>query len=162
MKINILIVAGVILMGVGLIVFQSNMRIKINNRPADAEESNFWRNAIGGGVGGLGLIFVLGGVYGMVRGSQQAKRNQYLTQNGIAAEGTVTFVDKNYYTLVNNRPIYSIVEYTYLDKAGNQHTRRVDNLSSDVVIRNQVQVGGKVTIKYSQENPGESVILLVP
>ena len=82
-------------------------------------------------------------------------------QTGIAAEGTVTFADKNYSLLMNKKPVYSIVEYTYVDQSGKQHTRRVETIPSDYVIRNKIEVGGKVAVKYAVEDPGQSTILLV-
>lgn len=156
----VFLAVGVILMVTGVIVSQSHMIVSIQRHRADPETSNIVRYAVGGGVGGLGVVFALVALIGMVRGSQQTKRNQYLVQTGIDAEGTVTFVDKNYAMLINNRPIYSIIEYTYRDGAGNQHTRRIDNANSELVIRKQIQVGAKVAIKYSAQNPGESVIVL--
>jgi hypothetical protein len=161
MKGKIFIFVGIILIGTGVIVSQSNTGVRINNRMANEEVSKNVRNYIGGGVGGLGLFFVIVGLVGMVRGSKQTKRNQYIMQTGIDAQGTVTFVDKNWSVLVNKNPIYSIVEYTYLDRNGNKYTRRINNLSSEIVIRKQIQVGSNVPIKYSAENPGESVIILM-
>lgn len=160
MKGKIFIFVGIILIVTGVIVSQSNTRVRINKQIANAEESKNARNYIGGGVGGLGLIFAIVGLIGVVRGSKQNKRNQYIVQNGIDAQGTVTFVDKNYTMLVNNNPIYSIVEYTYQDKTGNQHTRRINNFNSEIVIRKQIKVGSNIPVKYSAENPGESVIIL--
>lgn len=158
---KILLVVGVILITVGVIVSQSNVGVRIQGRVADPETATIARYAIGGGVGGLGLILGLVGMIGLVRGSRRTKQNQHLMQTGVDAEGTVTFVDKNYALLVNEKPIYSILEYTYRDSAGNQHTRRLDRAPSDFVIRKQIQVGAKVAIKYSAQNPSESVILLM-
>lgn len=113
------------------------------------------------GLGLLGGLFAAFGVKGMMQASQQAKRNQYIMQYGIEVPGTVTFVDKNYTLLVNNRPIYSIVEYTYKDKAGNDHVRRINNMNSEIVIRKQIVVGAAIQVKYAPENPAESVMVLM-
>lgn len=157
---RILVFVGVILIGVGVYVAQSNIGVKINGRRADAETANTARYAIGGGLGGLGALLAIGGVVGMVRGSRETKRKQLIMQTGVDGEGTVTFVDKNYALLVNKTPIYSIVEYTYRDGAGKEHTRRITNASSEVVIRKQIQVGGKVPIKYLPQDPSQSVLVL--
>jgi hypothetical protein len=157
---RVFLIVGVTLMGAGLLVSQTDMNVSVQGRRADAETSRIVRYAVGGGLAGLGAIFTLVGLVGMVRGSRQAKRNQYLLQHGVDAEGTVTFVDRNYSILVNRRPIYSIIEYTYRDAAGNQHTRRITNADSDLVIRKQIHVGAKVAVKYSADNPGESLIVL--
>jgi hypothetical protein len=74
--------------------------------------------------------------------------------------GTVTFVDRNWKILLNKNPIYSIVEYYYKDNLGNQYTRKISNMSSELVIRKQIQVGAKIPVKYLSENPAESVIVI--
>ncbi|MES2837764.1 MAG: DUF3592 domain-containing protein [Bacteroidota bacterium] len=151
---------GIVLIAVGIIVSQSNMKVKINRQRANAEDSKTAISYVAWGLEGLGGIFALIGVMGVIRGKKQNKRNHYILQNGISAEGTVTFVDKNYAVLVNKKPIYSIVEYTYVDSTGSQHTRKVSNISSDIVIRKQILVGSKIQIKYASENPSESVMVL--
>ncbi|MDD3859332.1 MAG: hypothetical protein PHW83_03980 [Bacteroidales bacterium] len=157
---RIFLFIGFILIGTGVIVTQSNARVKINNRFASEEQGNKVKNYIGGGLAGLGLIFSIAGVAGIVSTSKKNKRGKHIMQNGIDAQGTITFVDKNWKLLVNHKPIYSIVEYTYLDSNGQSHSRRISNLNSDLVIRKQLQVGGTIPIKYLAENPGESVIIL--
>ena len=157
---RVFLFVGLILIAVGVYVAQSNMAVRINRQRADAETAATARYAIGGGVGGLGLLFALGGVRSMIRGSKEKKRNQEIMQNGVAAEGTITFVDRNYRVLVNKQPIYSIVEYTYRDSAGNAHKRRTETAPSDAVIRMGLAVGGKVAIKYSAQNPAESLIVV--
>ena len=81
-------------------------------------------------------------------------------QNGIDAVGTVTFVDKNYLITINNAPIYSIVEYTFKDKLGKDYMRRVDTVPSDWVIRNKIEVDGKLKVKYLKENPVQNIMVL--
>jgi hypothetical protein len=157
---RVFLFVGLILIAVGVYVAQSDIGVTINKRRADAETAATARYAIGGGVGGLGLLFALGGVRSMVRGSRSAKRNREIMQTGVAAEATITFVDKNYRVLVNKQPIYSIVEYTYLDRAGQPHKRRTENAPSDAVIRMGLAVGGKVAIKYSAQNPADSLIVV--
>ncbi|HNQ69127.1 MAG TPA: hypothetical protein PKN32_12165 [Bacteroidales bacterium] len=160
MKGIVFIFIGAILIMTGVIVANSNVRIKINNRFADEEQSTKVRNYIGIGLGGLGAVFTVIGLIGAVAGSQKNKRNKEIIRNGIVAQAKVTFVDKNYYILVNKTPIYSIVEYTYNDSNGIQHSRKINNIDSKIVIRNGIQVGSMVPIKYSAENPAESVLIL--
>lgn len=160
MKHKVILFTGIVLIVTGVIVSQSNGRVSINHQQINSEKSKTVIYAIGGGVGGLGLIFSLVGLIGMIGGAKTKKRNLNIVQNGVLVEGTITFLDKNFYLLVNKRPVYSIIEYTYQDSTGLQHTRKINNLNSDIAIRNQLQVGGKVPIKYSSENPAESVIVL--
>jgi hypothetical protein len=117
-------------------------------------------NYVGGGLACLGLFFAFSGIVGTIKQSKRNKLNQQIIQYGVAAQGTVTYVDKNYKFLVNNTPIYSIVEYTYLDSNGITHTRRVSNVNSELVIRQKIQVGSIINIKYSAQNPDESVVVL--
>jgi hypothetical protein len=161
MKDIIFLFVGIILIVTGVIVSQSNTRIVINKQEANAETSNTVRNYIGIGIGGLGLFFAIAGFVGMASSSRQKKKSQQILQNGIAAKGTITFVDKNYSLLVNKKPIYSIIEYTYTDNSGIDHTRRINNFNSDIAIRNNFQVGSVIPIKYSVENPAESVMIIL-
>jgi hypothetical protein len=157
---KVIVFVGIILIAVGAFIFQSDIKVKINRQVANAEDSKTARNYVGGGLIAFGSLFVLGGFARLVRGNKQQKRNLYILQNGIEAQGTVTFVDRNWSVLVNKNPIYSIVEYTFPDKNGNQHTRKISNISSEIVIRKQIQVGSKIPIKYASENPGESVMVV--
>ena len=81
-------------------------------------------------------------------------------QNGIPGRGRVTFVDKNYSMLVNNKPIYSTVEFTFEDHLGRPHVSRKDNVESDLVIRAQIAVGSEVDIKFMAANPDENALLI--
>lgn len=157
---KVIVFVGIVLITVGVIIFQSDMKVKINRQLANAEDSKTAKTYVGGGIIGLGSLFVLAGLIGLVRANKLQKRNQYILQNGIEAYGTVTFVDRNWTVLVNKNPIYSIVEYTYPDSSGNLHTRKISNISSELVIRKQIQVGSKIPIKYAAENPGESVMVI--
>lgn len=74
--------------------------------------------------------------------------------------GVITFVDRNFAILVNQAPIYSIVEYTYRDSIGYEHTRRIDNAPSEVIIRAQVRVGSTIPIKYAPEDPSMIIMVL--
>ena len=74
--------------------------------------------------------------------------------------GLRTFADKNYSVLVNGKPIFSSVEFTYQDSAGKPHTGRKDNVNSDLVIRDKIVVGSLVAVKYLPENPDKNILIL--
>ena len=160
MRSIIFIFTGIILIAAGLIVSQSNMNVIINYQHVDSETANNIKHITGLGLGALGALFTLAGLIGFIRNSRQRMRNQHILYHGIETQGTVTFADKNYSILINNTPVYSIVEYTYQDKYGQKHTRRITDINSDIVIRMRIQVGSSIPIKYSAENPAESVIVL--
>jgi hypothetical protein len=114
--------------------------------------------------GGLGLVFMAVGAFMFVRGRSQAKKREALAERifamGVPAEGTVTFIDKNYGLLVNNKPIYTIVEFTFRDGSGQERVARKNNVSSDLAIRLKLEVGSKVQIKYMNEDPDQNILLL--
>jgi hypothetical protein len=114
--------------------------------------------------GGLGLIFMIIGAVLFFRGRAQAKKNKALAERiftmGVPAEATITFIDKNYGLLVNNKPIYSIVEFKFRDGSGTERVGRKNNVDSDLVIRLKLEVGSKVQIKYMNEDPDQNILLL--
>jgi len=165
MKSKIFLFVGFLLLAVGIFVYYmiglDTTQIVVNNRPVSGNEiRNIVATSVGGGLAALGGVFLIIGIVGIKRDSKQKKENLHIMRTGISAEGRVNFVDKNYSLLVNNKPIYSIVEYSYNDKLGNHHTRRITNLNSDIVIRNQIKVGGTVSIKYDEDDYSKSVIIL--
>jgi 4-amino-4-deoxy-L-arabinose transferase-like glycosyltransferase len=113
---------------------------------------------IGGVLAAIGAIMALSGLIGVMRGAKRSRLDNYIAQTGAETEAIVTFIIKNYSLLVNNRPLYSIVGYTYQDELGNEHANRIENFSTDYVIRNKVEVGSKIRIKYLPAEPGQSVI----
>jgi hypothetical protein len=145
---NVFLFVGIVLLGTGILSYFSF-----------SGNSAFIPLGI---LGGIGLLFTFLGLTGRNRDSKQAKLNLFITQTGVETEGIVLFVDKNYYILLNKKPIYSIVEYKYSDSNGTEHIRKVDNIPSDLVIRNKIEVGGTVKIKYLKEDPKQSVILIFP
>jgi len=121
-------------------------------------------NGMGTLFSGIGGIFILIGVPMVISGvinnrKRQAEENKVMTQ-GVATTGKVTFVDKNYSLLVNEKPIYSIVEFQFKDGSGQLRTSRKENVDSDLVIRTQMAVGNEVNLKYLLENPDENVLIL--
>jgi hypothetical protein len=114
--------------------------------------------------GGLGLIFMVIGSILFIGGRAKAKKNKALAEKifamGVATEGTITFFDKNYGLLVNNKPIYSIVEFKFRDGSGNERIGRKNNVSSDLAIRLKFEVGAKVQVKYMNEDPNQNILIL--
>jgi hypothetical protein len=114
--------------------------------------------------GGLGLLFMIIGAIMFVGGRAKAKKNKALAEKifamGVPAEATVTFFDKNYGLLVNNKPIYSIVEFKFRDGSGVERVGRKNNVSSDLAIRLKLEVGAKVQVKYMNDNPDQNILLL--
>ena len=113
--------------------------------------------AVGGITGLIGLILVITGVLQIRRDTVKEKE---LLTSGITTRARVTFVDKNYSFLVNEKPIYSIIEYTFVDRMGRKQIGRETTADSDLVIRNQIVVGSEVEIRYNPENPQENMVIL--
>ena len=113
---------------------------------------------------GLGVVILVIGLFllitGIIRAKAKRQKAMDIFQRGTLTKGTVTFVDKNYGLLVNNKPIFSIVEFTFQDTGGKTYTSRKDNVSSDLVIRDRIAVGSPYALKYLPENPGSNILLL--
>lgn len=109
------------------------------------------------GVGGLMSFF---GVISLIRGGRASNMTKKVLQEGTAGQGKITFIDRNYRVQINNRPIYSIVEYTYTDGLGNQYVNRIDNANTEFVIRAGWQIGMTIPIKYLSDNPQQSAIVM--
>jgi hypothetical protein len=153
MKTIIFLFVGIVFIVVGVIIYNSDTNVYINHQRASEEDGKVVMHYAGAGMMALGGVFTVIALIGAVRNNKQNKRNQYILQNGIDTQGTVTFVDRNWSVLINKNPIYSIVEYNYQDKVGNQYTRKISNMSSELVIRKQIRVGSKIPIRYLSENP---------
>ena len=106
---------------------------------------------------GVGVLLLVNGLRKTLARSKLAKE---IFARGALTKGTVTFADKNYSVLVNGKPIFSSVEFTYQDSAGKTHTGRKDNVNSDLVIRAKIAVGSPVAIKYLPENPDKNILIL--
>lgn len=117
-------------------------------------QSMLW---LGYGLAGLGALLL---VIGLIGRRGRSKRATEIFQRGTLTRGKVTFVDKDYRVLVNNAPIFSIVEFTFQDSRGDTHTVRKTGVNSELVIRNRVQVGGEVAVKYLPENPDANILVL--
>jgi hypothetical protein len=158
MRSIIWLIAGLIFIGVGVFVYFVIGTAFADMPSTFGELQTLLQYGIGGLFAGIGAIMTLGGLIGAMRGAKRSKLDSHIAQTGVETEATVTFADKNYSLLVNNRPVYSIVEYTYRDELGNEYANRIENISTDYVIRNRVEVGNKIRIKYLPAEPGQSVI----
>lgn len=125
--------------------------------PAEAAVPLQIMTAVGAVVLAIGVLLL---VTGLVRARKLREKALKIFRRGTEAKGKVTFVDKNYGLLVNNKPIYSIIEFTFQDAAGRVYTARKANVESDLVIRCGIQVGSEVDLKYLPENPGDNVLLI--
>jgi hypothetical protein len=109
----------------------------------------------------LGIILVIIGAV-MVRKKRKEKKAMVdaLDQHGVEAKARVTFVDKNYTITMNERPLYSIVEYEFTDDYGHVFTGRKDRVDSELVIRNKIEVGNEVNVIYLPRDPSINALLL--
>jgi hypothetical protein len=114
-----------------------------------------------------GLVFLLLGIILLIIGLRALKKKRKAKtaildalQHGVDAKARVTFVDKNYTITMNERPLFSIVEFEFSDDYGHVFTGRKDQVDSDLVIRNKVEVGSEVDIKYLPEDPSINALLL--
>ncbi|NPV01783.1 MAG: hypothetical protein HPY53_10425 [Brevinematales bacterium] len=167
MKGKIFLFVGIILIGVAATVFFSVSGANLNFHGMAYQQVSGQTAEIGtiiikfgvpGLLGVLGLIFLILGISGMGKDAGRVKMMKYILQTGADAEGTVTFVDKNFRILINHLPIYSIVEYKFTDMNGQEYVKRSDNVSSEMVVRSGIAVGKKVKVKYLQTDPSQSVM----
>jgi hypothetical protein len=105
----------------------------------------------------LGMIFVVIGLIGSKKKKVPAKK---IFEMGVKTEATITFFEKNYGTLIKNKPLYSFVEFTFRDKSGIEHTGCKSNVNLDLAVRLNLKVGGKVQIRYLKGNPAQNVLIL--
>ena len=149
-----LILFGVIWTGIILAVSRG---VANSGAPAQVNTVMHLMMGVGAVIFAIGVLML---IFGLIRGKKKRQLAMDIFQRGTLVKGTVTFVDKDYSMLVNNKPIFSIVEFTFQDSAGNTHTARKTGVNSDLVIRNKIEVGGQVAAKYLPENPGLNVLLL--
>lgn len=107
---------------------------------------------------GLGLVFGLVGVRSLAGVQRKQALAAELKERGVSTQGEITFIDRNYRLLVNNRPIYSIVEFRFQDSAGRWHSSRKPEVSADVAIRHGWQVGSTISVLYLPEDPTKNAI----
>ncbi len=158
---DILVGGFFILFGLGWLIVMGGMYIFGVNTPPDVSLPWYmlvlW---IGPGVVTLPIgTFLV--IFGLVRSRKKKDAVEDLVKYGVGAKARVTFVDKNFRLLVNQAPIYSIVEFEFRDDKGNLFTGRKDNVNSELVIRNKIEVGSEVDIKYMPGDPSINGLLLV-
>lgn len=114
--------------------------------------------------GVVSLLEIVIGIVLLVVGRSKKKVKEELAlqiyNQGLPAKARVTFVDKDYSFLVNEKPIYSVVEFVFTDHMGRQHTARKQQVESDLVIRSSITVGSEVDIKYMSADPNKNVLMI--
>ena len=156
----ILLVMGVIFIGSGLFAGQM-IGGMVGSAPDVAQETmGLAQNIFTYTFVGVGALMSFFGVISLIRGGKSSQMTKKVLQEGVDGQGTITYVDRNYRVQINNRPIYSIVEYSYTDGMGNQYVNRIDNANTEFVIRAGWQVGAVIPIKYLSENPQQSAPLM--
>jgi hypothetical protein len=108
----------------------------------------------------LGIILLIFGLRALKKKRKAKTVILDALQHGVDTKGRVTFVDKNYAITLNERPLFSIVEFEFTDNYGHVFTGRKDQVDSDLVIRNKVEVGGEVDVRYVPEDPSINALLL--
>jgi hypothetical protein len=108
----------------------------------------------------LGIILLIIGLVGLKKKRKAKTAMLEALEHGVDVKGRVTFVDKNYAITMNERPLYSIVEFEFSDDYGHVFTGRKDKVDSELVIRNKIEVGSEVDIRYVPEDPSINALLL--
>jgi hypothetical protein len=168
MRSIIWLITGLIVIRTGVFVYFVIGTIFADLPSVFGEMQTLLQYGLGGGFASIGAIMTVGGMIGVMRWEKRSRLGTHIAQTGVETEATVTFVNKNYSPLVNNRPIYSVVEYTYQDELGNEYadrTARIENASTDYmlrnyVIRNKVERGSRIRVKYLPAEPGQSVMVV--
>lgn len=111
----------------------------------------------GFGIGLLGVVFL---AIGLVKGEWRPGLAKRILETGFIADATITYLDKNHGLLVNNQPVYSIVEFTFRDSNGKERKGRKSKVDSDLAVRLSLQVGGTVRVKYLRDTPDNNLLVL--
>ncbi|OHD62159.1 MAG: hypothetical protein A2014_03605 [Spirochaetes bacterium GWF1_49_6] len=161
----VFVVNGVIFLVLGILVYfhaengsAALQGTNIQNNPAVAEQMT----RIGIQYGVSILFFVISSVLlvlsviGLIKKLNKSRLAKRILQTGIETDALVTYVDRNFSILINKQPVYSIVEYRYRDNDGNKYTERLDRVSSEMVVRSNIEVGCTIRIKYLQEDHAKS------
>jgi len=151
---------GLVFMGAGLlcwVVIGSAM----GEVPAgDVPSLMVMRYIMAGSFGGVGLLAFIPGVFAFRSGRKEASYRREALENGVDSTGKITYLSPNYRITVNERPIFTIIEYIYQDSLGYEFTDRINNANSEKVIRAGWQVGSEIPIKYLSAEPEKSAIVL--
>ncbi len=106
-----------------------------------------------------GGLFVISAVRSLLGAVQNREMADKLLERGIETTGQVTFIDRNWSIRVNERPIYSIIEYVF-EANGQQYTRRKTDAPTETVIRSGLAVGQSVPVFYLPEDPDQNMLLI--
>jgi branched-subunit amino acid ABC-type transport system permease component len=107
----------------------------------------------------IGGLLILWGIITLLRSRARMDDLKLIAANGVDTTGIVTYLDRNYSVLVNNRPIYSIVEYRYQDQMGREFVQRANTLKTELIIRSGLQVGSPIKVRYLAADPAKSGIV---
>ncbi len=111
----------------------------------------------GFGIGLLGMVFL---AVGLVKGQWRPGLAERILEAGFVADATITYLDKNYGLIVDDRPVYSIVEFTFRDSSGGEHKGRKSKVDTDLAARLDLRVGGTVRVKYLRDAPDTHMLIL--
>ncbi len=160
MKAIILLITGISIIVVGFIVYFST-----SNSGAQGAAASVGVNLgltlllpsiICWAVGGL---LTIGGIINLIGGVARHGELKEIAASGLQTGARITFLDRNYTLLLNNRPVYMIVEYVFRDSLGQEFIRRTENIKTDLVIRMGWQVGSNIQVCYLPQNPFKSGIM---
>ena len=161
----VFVVNGVIFLVLGILVYfhaengsAALQGTNIQNNPSIAEQTT--RIGIQYGVSILfiviGSVLLILSLIGLIKKLNKSRLAKRILQTGIETDALVTYVDRNFSILINNQPVYSIVEYEYRDNEGNEYTDRKDRVPSETVVRSNIETGCTIRIKYLQEDHSKS------
>lgn len=155
-----LMLFGLCFMGVGLLCWVV-IGSALGEVPASEVQSMMvMRYIMAGSFGGVGLLSFIPGVFAFRKGRKEASYRREALENGVDSTGKITYLSPNYSFTINDRPVYTIIEYTYEDSLGYEFTDRINNANSEKVIRAGWQVGSEIPIKYLSNEPEKSAIVL--
>lgn len=148
---------GIILAFIGVILLVVALAVGLGSSNPTDQLGALIMGLLGGGMTFFGAIAFVAGI---VMARKQRDQAKLISETGVTTDATVTFVDRNYKILVNEQPIYFIVEFTFRDTSGMERVVRYDTVDSELVIRNKVEVGSTVKVKYLAEDPTQTLLLL--
>jgi hypothetical protein len=156
----ILLIIGSVLVSVGFVTFftigRSGAQSAANSFGIDLGGTLLLPSLIPWIIGGL---LILWAVVLLFMGKARQKELKEIAASGIDTAGIITFLDRNYAVLINNRPVYSIVEYRFRDNHGREWANRAGNIDTELVIRTGWQVGSPIRVRYMPSDPTKSAIV---
>lgn len=151
---------GIIFFGVGIgLWFGLGYLLETIPMTPDDEWLVPFRYLMSLGFGVPGALITVFSIPSTWRGLALRRLKPKILSEGSQATATITFLDRNYSFLVNNRPVYSIIEYRYTDLYGQPYTQTITNASTETVIRMDLSVGSEIPIRYLPDDPAKSLIV---